>query len=377
MSRILVITQPELGHMLPILPIAEQLLEHGHDVLFMCTQETQWLFNQRRLNTAFWAENADASSTSVSYFSEHIPSGRSVWYEFARRSGGNRRHALRMRLEVIASQYAPEHFIVDNRLALSFGLDLADYPFRGQVTLVATSLGRWDEPPAQVRFPLLFLCPKEFEVPSYVLKAPLVKYVEPSCSQPYSHPEDDPVTLNQKRSMVLVTFGTQGSLQSSFMERLRAINELALSYRDIAFIVGLSQSHIDACAATGFRMVENVQLRTRIPQRALLDQALMLVTHGGLSSMKEAILAGVPMIVTPEVFDQPFNAMRAVYHRLAPAIFPDEMNTRTLEAVFGNMVGCSSKSEEICRFQSIFEEADSDPQATRFIEDQLRSQRRA
>lgn len=42
-------------------------------------------------------------------------------------------------------------------------------------------------------------------------------------------------------------------------------------------------------------------------------------------------MAGVPMIILPSVFDQPYNAMRVRYHKLGEAIFPEHCNTNTLE----------------------------------------------
>src|SRR5258706_14217271 len=42
----------------------------------------------------------------------------------------------------------------------------------------------------------------------------------------------------------------------------------------------------------------------------------MMITHGGLGSIKECILFGVPMMVFPLGRDQPRNAARVVYHRL-------------------------------------------------------------
>ena len=39
-----------------------------------------------------------------------------------------------------------------------------------------------------------------------------------------------------------------------------------------------------------------------------------MITHGGLGTIKECILLGVPMVVFPLMRDQPFNAARVAYH---------------------------------------------------------------
>jgi zeaxanthin glucosyltransferase len=48
----------------------------------------------------------------------------------------------------------------------------------------------------------------------------------------------------------------------------------------------------------------------------MLGRASIMITHGGLGGVKEAIFFGVPMIVFPCRWDQPHNAARIVYHGL-------------------------------------------------------------
>ncbi len=53
---------------------------------------------------------------------------------------------------------------------------------------------------------------------------------------------------------------------------------------------------------------ENFLVRTRVPQIAVLKQASLFITHGGMNSVSEAMIHGVPMLVIPFVSDQPVNA---------------------------------------------------------------------
>ena len=52
------------------------------------------------------------------------------------------------------------------------------------------------------------------------------------------------------------------------------------------------------------------------PQHLILEKATVAVIHGGLSSVKECIMAGVPMAVFPTGHDQPGNAVRVRAHGL-------------------------------------------------------------
>lgn len=52
----------------------------------------------------------------------------------------------------------------------------------------------------------------------------------------------------------------------------------------------------------------NFIVKNHIPQISVLKQASMFITHGGLNSVSEAMVNGVPMLVIPFVSDQPVNA---------------------------------------------------------------------
>ncbi|MGW2091587.1 macrolide family glycosyltransferase [Promicromonospora sukumoe] len=56
----------------------------------------------------------------------------------------------------------------------------------------------------------------------------------------------------------------------------------------------------------------NVLARRSVPQLQVLDQAALFVTHGGMNSVNEAMLAGVPTLVVPQGADQPLVAQRVV-----------------------------------------------------------------
>lgn len=58
----------------------------------------------------------------------------------------------------------------------------------------------------------------------------------------------------------------------------------------------------------------NVFLFRRVPQLKVLQEADLMVMHGGTNSISECILAGVPMLAYPGAVDQPGNAARIVYH---------------------------------------------------------------
>jgi MGT family glycosyltransferase len=60
----------------------------------------------------------------------------------------------------------------------------------------------------------------------------------------------------------------------------------------------------------------NVMLVDWAPQLTILKRASLMITHGGLGTIKECIMSGVPMIVFPLLHEQLTNAARVAYHRL-------------------------------------------------------------
>ncbi|MBW7967163.1 nucleotide disphospho-sugar-binding domain-containing protein [Bradyrhizobium sp. BR 10261] len=65
--------------------------------------------------------------------------------------------------------------------------------------------------------------------------------------------------------------------------------------------------------------VTSIRVHGWLPQTAILRRASLIISHGGGSSLKEAIALGVPMIVYPRRADQPGCAARVVYHGLGLA----------------------------------------------------------
>jgi UDP:flavonoid glycosyltransferase YjiC (YdhE family) len=74
----------------------------------------------------------------------------------------------------------------------------------------------------------------------------------------------------------------------------------------------------------------NVHLVTSLPQPQLLPRCQLVVTHGGFNTIKESLSAGVPMVVVPITADQPYNAERCAAHGVARVV---ATGGRTAEAI--------------------------------------------
>jgi N-glycosyltransferase len=80
----------------------------------------------------------------------------------------------------------------------------------------------------------------------------------------------------------------------------------------------------------------NVHLVESLPQALLLQAADLLVSHGGYSSVREAMRAGTPVAVLPVLHDQMHNAHRVCELRLGVRVHdfcPDAVASACREAL--------------------------------------------
>ena len=176
-------------------------------------------------------------------------------------------------------------------------------------------------------------CPRAFEFTS---EHPAeVTYAEPLVD--LERRVDAPATELPPGSgpLVLMVFGTNNQLANpGGQAMLDRLIRTARVMPHVRFLLSIPQS---------------IRLRTALPpnlrraafvaQPRLLKQAAVLVTHGGLNTVKEAILSEVPMLVIPGKWDAPGNGARVEFHgigllgsRRARVQTLREQLTRLLEA---------------------------------------------
>lgn len=103
---------------------------------------------------------------------------------------------------------------------------------------------------------------------------------------------------------------TKGKSEDFFKTVIQAFKQMT----DYKVIMSVGIESKDAIKSN----VSHIHIFQSVPQRAVLAEADLFITHGGLNSVQESILAETPMIVYPlnDKWDQNGNAMRVVYHRL-------------------------------------------------------------
>ncbi|MGH2718346.1 MAG: glycosyltransferase [Actinomycetota bacterium] len=108
-----------------------------------------------------------------------------------------------------------------------------------------------------------------------------------------------------RRSRVLVSLGTHsgGAGERFYRVLLEAVAGREASLQLILVAPAAARAALGA-------LPDHVLGVDRVPQLALLEQVDAVVTHGGLGTVSEALMAGRPMVVAPIRDDQPLIAGR-------------------------------------------------------------------
>jgi glucuronosyltransferase len=80
----------------------------------------------------------------------------------------------------------------------------------------------------------------------------------------------------------------------------------------------------------------NVMVRKWLPQNDILGdlRVKLFITHGGISSLEEAIYHRVPMVVIPLFSDQFFQARKIIHHGIGRKV---DYETLTKETLLGTV----------------------------------------
>src|SRR5215210_6708005 len=330
MARIAFVLDHEEGHLLPTFKLARQLRERGHTVTYLGLADSGPLVRRQDF--------------------ELVPILSGVFPE-----GSVRR--LRQELFILNS------FLGLNALVLPFRFGipivfLTPY-FRPltreqsadqlEATLLRLRSGavpffdlvRRSVPSARrlrdvtgclLRMPELIQCPRELDLPrNGAAEEPEVHYIEASVDLSRREDRGFPwERIDRRKKLLYVSLGSQSFLAGREMLEgfLRAVAEGAAQRPEWQLVLGTG----GLVEPADLPLPDDAVALPWIPQIPVLERASLMVTHGGLGTIKESIFHDVPMVVFPIGRDQPANAKRVVHHRLG---LSGELTGSTPEGIFG------------------------------------------
>ncbi|MFG2044257.1 glycosyltransferase [Dactylosporangium sp. NPDC048998] len=319
MSRFLFLSLPLTGHVNPMAAVAEALLRRGHEVL--------WAGSESFLRPLV---GEDARIHPIPLRAHRGQAERGLDATRSRWEGYIVPHAKSTRkgVEAAVADFAPDVLVVDQHaiagaiVAHAHGLRWVSVaqttmeltrPFRRALPRVEAWIGEqmagaWSAagmpgtPPHDLRFSphgvIAFtagaLAGDPAELPSDVdLVGPAIADRAPDPDFPFDW-------LDPGRRHVLVTMGTLSmDLAKGFYQRVAEA---------LAPLGERVQAVVVAPDGTLAEPAGHVLVRRRVPVLELLPHLHAVVAHGGLNTLSEALVHGVPLVVAPIKGDQALNA---------------------------------------------------------------------
>jgi UDP:flavonoid glycosyltransferase YjiC (YdhE family) len=218
----------------------------------------------------------------------------------------------------------------------------------------------------------LILCPADLELPGLGYEYEReVFYVEPSVDLERRPEGDFPwERIDPARRLIYCAFGSQ--MRAHPCEGLQALARA---------LVGAVAEHPDwqLVLSTGGvlgpqdlpPLPGNAVVVEWAPQLALLERAAAAVVLGGLGTLKECVLLGVPMLVSPQVNDQLDNAERLVHHRLGLRIEGGDLDPRRLGLLLETTLEDLEIRGALARMQTRFRQIEDEGLSALRIEEVL------
>lgn len=213
--------------------------------------------------------------------------------------------------------------------------------------------------------PLLFVCPAELELPESIVAG--CCYAEASIDFDRREPAFDWSVLDASKPLIYCTLGSLMPLGADSNQRF--YQDVITALRSMPSMQAVISTGPALHAADFNSVPPNVHLVNWAPQLSLLNRACLVITSGGMSTIKEAILMGVPIAVVPQWNDQWDNARRVGFHGIGTTANFHDINPETILALIDSVKNSASIRKRIDAMSKVFKEKESSNVALEFVND--------
>ncbi len=143
----------------------------------------------------------------------------------------------------------------------------------------------------------------------------------------WSKPWSNPFAQDDRRPLVLVSFSTTFQNHAGILQRvIDALSELPV--RAVVTLGG-------AIRLDELKPAANTAIVESAPHHELMQEAVLVVTHGGHGTLMKALVHGCPMLVIPHGRDQVDNAVRVAHRGAGLSLAPDADVETLTAAILG------------------------------------------
>jgi len=357
MSKIIFATVPAVGHLNAPLKLAKSLAARGHQISYLSGLGYKTYIEDQGLRFITLGESIPDARTHQNALLELLLEFRSRGQplddqlthivEIFRREITDLVQTLKPDLFLI-DPYLPDLALIVHQLAKPF-VFLNPTLFNPVAAMALVN-----NAPYLATVPELVLCPAEFDFPETVARNKQRYYLGPEVDLQRKEEPFDWKRIDTSKRLIYCSLGSQAQLYPEakrlFQTIIDALSGLPLYQMIVA--TGREVGHDDLQG-----IPPNVHLFSYVRQTEVLEKASLLITHGGLLTIKDAIFFGVPMIVFPCHYDQPQNSGRVVYHGLG---VKGEMRSTVAEvrALIERVDHTDSYRERVRAFGGLFRKHD-------------------
>jgi UDP:flavonoid glycosyltransferase YjiC (YdhE family) len=363
MGRVCFFMLPEPGHYLPTLQIAHRLRGHGNEVCYITLPHFVEFFRRQGFTT-LTATIPGLPESDTGHFFDPGFINRAVsdhLHKYLTHENLELQDFIRMQSRAVDSDL----LVCDSNYGNFLG-PIASRLSRN-VVFMKTSLPSAAQPSSYSEFQELVPCPFEFEISESAPSSMHRLYGEPSIFRKRATMEFPWQDLDTEKPLIYCSFGSQAAGYSLAADTLRCLVSTFALLPEFQFVL-VADTSLQAKLSS---ISENVLVVESAPQPDLLDRAAAFVTHGGLGSIKESIMAKVPMVVIPFSMDQPKNAERVKYHGLGTACMPAEITPKHFAELVTDVAFDKSSRTNLESISRIFSETEQRAPIAVFLEDLL------
>lgn len=360
MSTIIFATVPAIGHLNAPLKLAKSLSARGHEISYLSGLGYKNYIEEQGLRFITLGESMAAGNA---HFDQIALLERLMEFRFHGRPLDDQlTHIIdifRREIANLIQTLKPDLFLVDPYIPdLALLVHELGLPFvflNPTLFNPLTEMALLNDAPYLATVPELVLCPAEFDFPATDAQNKQRYYLGPEVDLQRKGEPFDWKGIDTSKPLIYCSLGTQAQLYSETQRLFQIIIDALSDLPQYQMIVatGRNVSHDNLQ-----RVPPNVFLFSYVPQSQILEKASVLITHGGLLTIKDAIFFGVPMIVFPGLYDQPKNSARVVYHGLG---LKGDMRSTTVEevrALIEKVAQTDSYRERVRAFGELFRKRD-------------------
>ena len=164
--------------------------------------------------------------------------------------------------------------------------------------------------------------------------------------------KEEPMAI-QKQTGELLIYVAVGTVYRANLEFFRACFR---AFADAKYQVVLSVGRAIEPEALG-PAPENFRVEQYVPQLFVLEQSDLFITHGGMNSISESVMYGVPMIVVPNTIEQAINAARIEKLQAGLYLEPDQLTSAGIRSAAEMVLANPAVATGLRQIRRSFEEA--------------------